>query len=188
MRRIVLMTTMAVLVALSLLVSTGFASAKSKGHVVRPGESIQKAIKAAHPGDTIVVLGGVHHGTVVIKKDRISLRGVDAVLKPPAKPASPCGASGFCVNADNVSISGFTVRNFRDNGIIAIGARNPRFISNRAINNREYGIAAFSSTGTQIIGNFTSGSDDAGIYVGDAPRANATVVGNQTYDNLFGIF
>jgi parallel beta-helix repeat protein len=189
MRRMVLMVTMAVLVALSLLVSTGFASAaKSKGHVVRPGESIQNAIKAADPGDTIVVTGGVHHGTVTIKKDGISLRGVDAVLKPPAKATSPCGASGFCVNADNVSISGFTVRNFRDNGIIAIGARNPRFISNRVYNNREYGIAAFSSTGTQIIGNFTSGSDDAGIYVGDAPRANATVVGNQTYDNLFGIF
>jgi parallel beta-helix repeat protein len=189
MRRMVLMVTMAMLVALSLLVSAGFASAaKSKGHVVRPGESIQKAIKAADPGDTIVVSRGVHRETVTINKDGISLRGVDAVLKPPAKPASPCGASGFCVEADNVSISGFTVRNFRDNGIIAIGARNPKFVSNRAYNNREYGIAAFSSTGTQIIGNLTRGSDDAGIYVGDAPRANATVVGNQTYDNLFGIF
>ena len=188
MRRIVLITTMAVLVALSLVVSAGFASAAPKGHVVRPGESIQKAVKAADRGDTIVVLGGVHHGTVVIEKDGISLRGVNAVLKPPANANSPCGASGFCVNADNVSISGFTVRNFRDNGIIAIGARNPKFISNRAINNGEYGIAAFSSTGTQIIGNLTRGSDDAGIYVGDAPRANATVVGNQTYDNLFGIF
>ena len=75
MRRIVLMTTLAVLVALSLLVSVGFASAKPNGHVVRPGESIQKAIKAAHPGDTIVVLGGVHHESVAIKKDGISLRG-----------------------------------------------------------------------------------------------------------------
>ena len=75
MRRIVLMVTMAVLIALSLLVTTGFASAKPKGHVVRPGESIQKAVKAADPGDTIVVLAGVYHGTVTIKKDGISLRG-----------------------------------------------------------------------------------------------------------------
>ena len=124
---------------------------------------------------------------MTIKKDGISLRGFDAVLKPPAKATSPCGVSGFCVNADNVSISGFTVRNFRDNGIIAIGARNPKFMTNRAINNGEYGIAAFSSTGTQIIGNLTSGSDDAGIYVGDSPHADATVAGNETYDNLLGI-
>jgi parallel beta-helix repeat protein len=190
MRRIVLMTTMAVLVALSLLVSAGFASGKPNGHVVRPGESIQKAVKAADPGDTIVVHGGVHHETVTIKKDGISLRGVDAVLKPPAKPSSPCTLqrkSGLCVQADNVSISGFTVRNFPDSGIVAMGARNPKFMSNRAINNGEYGIVAFSSTGTQIVANLTSGSDDAGIYVGDAPHANATVAANETYGNLFGI-
>jgi parallel beta-helix repeat protein len=188
MRRIVLMTTVGVLVALSLLVSTGFASAKSKGHVVRPGESIQKAIKAADPGDTIVVLGGGHHGTVVIKKDGISLRGVDAVLKPPANPNSPCGPSGFCVQADNVSISGFTVRNFPAFGIVAMGAHNAKFMTNRAFNNKEYGIAAFSSTGTKIIANLTSGSDDAGIYVGDSPHADAIVAANETYGNLFGIF
>jgi parallel beta-helix repeat protein len=192
MRRIVLLTTMAVLVALSLLVSVGFASAKPNGHVVRPGESIQKAIKAANPGDTIVVLGGVYHETVTIKKDRISLRGVDAVLKPPAKPtSSSCGPeggpSGFCVQADNVSISGFTVRNFPDTGIFAIGARNAKFMTNRAVNNRGYGIAAFSSTGTRMIANQTSGSDDAGLYVGDSPNANATVAGNETSGNFLGI-
>jgi parallel beta-helix repeat protein len=182
-----LMVTMAVLVALSLLVSAGFASAKPNGHVVRPGESIQKAINAADPGDTIVVLGGVHHGTVVIKKDGISLRGVDAVLKPPAKPSSPCGASGFCVTADNVSISGFTVRNFPATGIIAMGARNPKFMTNRAFNNGEYGIATYSSPGTKLIANLTRGSDDAGLYVGDSPHANATIAANETYDNFLGI-
>jgi parallel beta-helix repeat protein len=125
---------------------------------------------------------------VAIKKDGISLRGVDAVLKPPAKPSSSCEASGFCVQADNVSISGFTVRNFPAFGIVAMDARNAKFVTNRAFNNGEYGIAAFSSTGTKIIANLTSGSDEAGIYVGDSPHADATVAANETYGNLFGIF
>jgi hypothetical protein len=189
MRRIVLALMLGLVIAAitGATAFAGFASAKPNGHVVHPGESIQKAIEAADPGDTIVVLGGVHHESVMIKKDGISLRGVDAVIKPPAKPTSSCGASGFCVQADNVSISGFTVRNFKDFGIVAFGAKNAKFVTNRAFNNGEYGITAFSSTGTQILSNLTSGSDEAGIYVGDSPHADATVAANETYDNEFGI-
>jgi parallel beta-helix repeat protein len=186
-KRIVLIVTVAALVSVLLLAFAGFASATPNGHIVRPGESIQKAIKAADPGDTIVVLGGVHHETVEINKNGISVRGVDAVLKPPAEPNSSCGASGFCVQADNVSISGFTVRNFPDFGIVAFGAKNAKFVTNRAFNNGEYGITAFSSKGTQILSNLTSGSDEAGIYVGDSPHADATVAANETYDNFLGI-
>ena len=188
MKRVSLVLTLAALVAVSLLAFAGGASATTpKGHIVRPGESIQQAIRAADPGDTIVVLGGVHRETVEVKKDGISLRGVDAVLKPPANPTSSCGASGFCVQADDVSISGFTVRNFPDFGIVAFGARNAKFVDNRAFGNGEYGITAFSSTGTQILSNLTSGSDEAGIYVGDSPHANATVSANETYGNFLGI-
>jgi nitrous oxidase accessory protein NosD len=196
MRRIILALMLALVMATITggTAFAGFASAKPNGHVVHPSESIQKAIKAAHPGDTIVVLGGVHHETVVIKKDGISLRGDDAVLKPPANPTtsapgqeSSCGASGFCVLADNVSISGFTVRNFPDFGIVAFGAQNAKFVHNHAFNNGEYGITAFSSKGTKIIANLTSGSDEAGIYVGDSPHADATVAANDTYDNFLGI-
>jgi nitrous oxidase accessory protein NosD len=188
-KRLVLTITLAALMALSLVAFAGFASAKPKGHVVRPGQSIQKAIEAADPGDTIVVHGGVHRESVRVEKNGISLRGVDAVLKPPAKPTSSpsCGVSGFCVQADDVSISGFTVRGFPDFGIVAFGARNARFVANSAFNNGEYGIAAFSSTGTQMISNLTSGSDDAGLYVGDSPHADATVAANETYDNFLGI-
>jgi nitrous oxidase accessory protein NosD len=188
-RRTVSTITLAALTALWLVAFAGFASAKPKWHVVRPGQSIQKAIKAAHPGDTIVVRGGIHRESVKVRKDGISLRGVDAVLKPPAKTtsSSSCGVSGFCVQADHVSISGFTVRNFKDFGIVAFGARDASFVANRAFDNGEYGITAFSSTGTKIIANRTSGSDDSGIYVGDSPHADATVVANETYGNFLGI-
>ena len=200
MRRIIL----AVMLALVIAAITGgtafasFASAKPNGHVVRPGQSIQKAINAADPGDTIVV-SGVHHEDVVIRKNGIKLVGDNAVLKPPATGKSKCNA-GICVLGDvdfhtgkvssyvqNVSVIGFTTRNFKDFGIVAFGAQDARFMKNRAFDNGEYGITAFSSSGTKIIANLTSGSGEAGIYVGDSPHADATVAANETYNNLFGI-
>jgi hypothetical protein len=207
MRRIILALMLALVIAAITggTAFAGFASAKPQGHVVRPGESIQTAVDAAKPGNTITVLGGVHHESVVIRKDGLTLRGVDTSLEPPTKSTSPCdvgfGPPAFCVlgnvnfqsfpfkvsdYVEDVSITGFTVRNFRD-GIIAIGARDAKFVHDHAFNNGEYGITAFASTGTQFISNATSGAGEAGIYVGDSPRAQATIVDNETYGNLVGV-
>jgi hypothetical protein len=136
----------------------------------------------------------------VIRKNGISLRGLDAVIEPPSKVGSGCLSSGICVLGDvnfntgkvneyvnDVSVRGFTVRDFKDHGIVALGARNARFVANSAFNNGGYGITAFFSTGTQIVSNLTSGSGEAGIYVGDSPHAEATVSANETYGNLFGV-
>src|SRR5215208_966336 len=132
---IVLLATMAltVLVASGVALATAIGSAQAANKVVGPGESIQKAINAAHPGDTIVVRG-VHREDVFIRKDGIKLRGEDdAVIEAPptAKADSPCskffGPTAICVLGDqdpqtgqvlnyveDVSISGFTIRGFDD--------------------------------------------------------------------------
>src|SRR5919107_826892 len=107
-RTIVLVATM----ALTVLVASGVALAETIGSVgaqssvVGPGESIQKAVNAAHPGDTIVVRG-VHREDVVIRKNGIKLRGVDdAVIEAPttAKADSPCSKAiapvAICVFGD----------------------------------------------------------------------------------------
>ena len=192
-----------VLLALLLATVGAVGSARAQGavgNIVGPGQSIQKAINAADPGDTIIVTG-VHREDVVIRKNGISLLGRNAVIKPPARVGSPCGPSGICISGDvnfdtgkvnkyvkGVRISGFTVKNFKDQGIFALGARDAVFADNRLIGNGEYGIFALVSTGTKIISNVARGSDEAGIYVGSSPNANAKVVGNNTYGNLFGIF
>jgi parallel beta-helix repeat protein len=166
----------------------GVASAQTQRSIVGPGESIQRAVNAAERGDTIVVRG-VHRETVLIRKDGIALIGDEAVLKPPDRSTSPCGPSGFCVRGvENVTITGFTIRNFEGFGIIALGARHAEFVKNRAFNNGEYGIAAFASTGTRVISNTTGNDGEAGIYIGSSSRANATVADNNTYGNLYGIF
>src|SRR5687767_9650406 len=150
-RTILLFSTMALtlLVASGLALAAGVGSAGAQSSVVGPGESIQKAVNAADPGDTIVVRG-VHREDVVIRKDGIKLRGDDAVIEPPANADSPCsrafGPEAICVLGDeniktgklegprvsDVSVSGFTFRGFKIAGkvgesayvIDVVGARN----------------------------------------------------------------
>src|SRR5215208_2067577 len=107
-RTIVLLATMALtlLVASGVALAVGIGSAGAQSSVVGPGESIQKAVNAAHPGDTVVVRG-VHREDVVIRKNGIKLRGVDnAVIEAPprARADSPCsktfGPEAICVLGD----------------------------------------------------------------------------------------
>ena len=146
--------------ACSLALAAGVGSASADSSVVGPGESIQKAINAADPGDTIVVRG-VHHEDVIIRKNGIKLRGIDgAVIETPAgaKADSPCSRvskpTAICVLGDvslkpgeveitgprvsDVSVSGFTIRGLKDKDGLRIDvtyARNTTVAGNRVIGN-----------------------------------------------------
>jgi parallel beta-helix repeat protein len=187
------------LVALLLLGWVGSAQAANTWFV-GPNESIQAAVDGASPGDTIFVFGD-HSEDVVIQTDGLKLRGIGATMTPGSD--SLCGSEGFCVVGDvdfsgetpivnsyvkDVSISGFQISGYGDTGIIAFGAQDANFSLNHSFDNEEYGIAAFVSTGTHVLGNITRGSGEAGIYLGDSPNADATVANNVTTDNGFGIF
>jgi hypothetical protein len=144
MRRVILLlvvmaATLVFASGVALAVGVGTAGARSP--VVGPGESIQKAVNAAHPGDTIIVRG-VHKEDVIIRKDGIKLRGIDnATLEPPTKADSRCSRfygqpDGICVlgevdlkaekltgsRVSDVGISGFTIRGFSPS-IDLIGTR-----------------------------------------------------------------
>jgi parallel beta-helix repeat protein len=188
-RTIVLLATMALtlLVASGVVLGAVIGSAGAQSSVVGPGESIQKAVNAADPGDTIVVRG-VHREDVVIRKNGIKLRGDDAVIQAPtrAKADSPCskafGPEAICVLGDvnlktekltgprvsGVSVSGFTIRGFKIAGkggeaayvIDVTGARNATVVGNRLIGNVAGGIGAFSSVNTTIAKNHVIGSPE----------------------------
>jgi parallel beta-helix repeat protein len=173
-----LLTTMALtlLVASGVALATAIGSAQAANKVVGPGESIQKAVNAADPGDTIVVRG-VHREDVVITKNGIKLRGDDAVIEAPtrAKADSPCLA--ICVFGDvdfetgeltgprvrGVSVSGFTFRGFKDKeaGVIDVyAARNTTVEGNRIKGNAAKGIVFGRSANTTIANNHLIGSPE----------------------------
>jgi parallel beta-helix repeat protein len=189
-RTIVLLATMALtlLVASGVALEAGISSAGAQSAVVGPGESIQKAVNAAHPGDTIVVRG-VHREDVVIRKNGIKLRGDDAVIEAPtrAKADSLCSRAvgrpeAICVFGDvnintgkltgqrvsDVSVSGFTIRGFKikgkgDNSALVIdvyAARNATVVGNRVIGNVAGGIGAGRSVNTTVAKNHVIGSPE----------------------------
>jgi parallel beta-helix repeat protein len=201
LRRALLVCVLAGSLALALALTVGGGSAEAESSVVGPGESIQKAINAADAGDAIIV-SGVHHEDIVIRKNGISLLGqANAVIAPPARVGSPCGPSGICILGDvnfsngtvneyvkNVKVGGLTVKNFKNEGIFVVGARDATLTDNRLLDNGEYGAFALASKGTKMTSNVARGSDEAGFYIGSSSNANAKVVGNETYGNFIGVF
>ncbi len=175
-------------------------TARAATIVVNPGQSIQAAIDAANPGDTIVVRPGIYRETLLIQKDRIKLQGSLATISPPPASTSPCGDVGVCVvgNIDfntfdifgyvhNVTVTGFTIQGFADFGIMAYAAINSTFTNDHASGNGEYGITAFASQSTTIANDVTDGSGEAGIYIGDSPDSRANVHDNFSQHNAFGV-
>lgn len=214
MRRLV-MSVCAITMAAGLsLAYAGSASASSSGIaakriVIGPGQSIQKAVDNAKPGTTIVLKPGVYHQSVLIRKDRITLRGSGprrTVLKPPRHaPHNLCtavfGETGICVLAQKVgpkgkvfktvrfdTISKLSVAGFRSNGVFGYGTVGLTVTHVTAINDGDYGISRFSSTTTQFTHDVAIGNHEAGFYVGDSPDADTVVRDDWATGNQFGIF
>src|SRR5215204_1245550 len=183
-RTIPLLATMALtlLVASGLALAAGVGSAAAESSVVGPGEPIQKDINAADPGDTIIVRG-VHHEDVIIRKNGIKLRGIDgAVIETPAgaKADSLCSRvskpTAICVLGDlslkpgeleitgppvsDVSVSGFTIRGLKDKDGLRIDAtytRNTTIVGNRVIGNGAQAIGVAGSVNTTVAKNHVIG-------------------------------
>jgi nitrous oxidase accessory protein NosD len=181
--------------AAALLVPALPASART--HVVRPGESIQTAIDAASPGDTIDVKRGTYTEYLqIVDKGRITLKGEKgAVLKPAATPgATVCTSmgelTGVCVvgsvarPSTSDRITGLRITGFEANGIFAFGTNKLRVDHTTLSSNGVYGAFSSTSTRTRFDHNLVRGNRGAaGLYIGDSPRARATVTSNKLLNN-----
>ena len=89
--------------------------------------NLQAAVDAAQPGDTLLVCPGSYSGTVTIGAGKTGLtllgqqRNMEDRVGDPAQESvlagSPLGSPGFAVQADDVTISDFTIMHTGDTGI-----------------------------------------------------------------------
>jgi len=162
--------------------------------VVHPGESIQSAVDAAQPGDTVMVLAGTYRESVLITKPGLTLRGAGerTVITPAAaqapkatkatkgaeeaKAAHACatGGNGVCVigtkgnTVDDVRIRSLTVSGFDKSGIWASWTDGLSVRRVTAGENGTWGIAQERSTRGDFRNNTATGNGDAGIFVANS--------------------
>jgi nitrous oxidase accessory protein NosD len=188
----------------------GAPQAHAAGAVLRvdAGESVQRALDAAQPGDTVYLGPGTYRESIQVKKSGVTVRGAGdrTVLVPAttkARAANACAAAGngICVQGtaahplEDVRISDLTVRGFKKNGVWA--SRTDELVVHHvtAEKNGTWGIAQERSTEGRFVNNTARANGDAGIFLantvdtegGATDAEGALVRGNDLVGNRIGL-
>jgi len=147
--------------------------------------TIQAAINAASPGDTIKVASGTYYEHIIVNKSNLKLMGED--------PHNTIIDGNWTdnvvtVTVDNVSVSGFTIKNadsLAHSGIYLYNCSGSVISGNTIIFNHWDGISLYYTNNTTIIGNIISYSI-AGIGLHNSH--NNTIADNRITSNVRGIF
>jgi parallel beta-helix repeat protein len=159
----------------TLFIGVGFADGSILK--VNPGESLQTAINAARPGDTIEVESGIYAGPVSMTK-RLSLHGIDTGEGEPVIDAGGMGSAVVLLVAGS-SLEGFSIENAGGSELdagIKVSARNMTIRKN-IIRDNNIGIRLQFSKDNTIEGNDFF-NNDRGIFLFSSK-------GNTIKDNSF---
>jgi parallel beta-helix repeat protein len=193
------------------VLGTGLAAAAPSAadqrlHVVRPGESIQKAVDAAGVGDTVLITPGTYKESVLVTTAGLTLRGMGSrtVIQPGTKKAANAcaeGGNGICVvgtkelGVKGVTVANLTVTGFPKSGVSALWTDGLTVRNVSAVKNGVWGIAQERSVRSVLRGNTALDNGDAGLFLANtikeelgASDTGGTIVDrNKAEGNRIGI-
>lgn len=153
--------------------------------VVKDGDSIQEAVKAAVAGTTIRVMPGTYHETVYIDKDGIRLIGVIEKGKRAVLDGEGKLNDAILYSGNNVVVENFKITRYKGNGIMSQAGNNWEIRNNIIVDTGVYGIFPQLGQNGVVEHNVVSGIEDAAIYVGMSD--NVHVAFNDVFDSVAGI-
>jgi parallel beta-helix repeat protein len=153
--------------------------------VVREGESIQDAVNAAKPGDTIRIMPGTYRETVYIDKDGIRLIGVIEAGNWPTLEGEGRLNDAVLYSGNDIVVENLRIMHYKGNAIMGQAGNNFEIRNNLIVDTGVYGIFPQLGQNGLIEGNVVSGIEDAAIYVGMSD--NVHVAHNEVFDSVAGI-
>jgi parallel beta-helix repeat protein len=157
--------------ALVAAVALGVASSAT-ARTISVTTSIQAAVNAASPGDTVIVPPGTYHESVAVAKNDITIRGSrGAILDASGFPVgirASAGAGCPLATLTGITIEGLRIENASFTGVLLSGVNGFAVRGGVYTGNDEYAIFPVCSRNGVIDGNQVGGTDDAAIYVGNS--------------------
>jgi parallel beta-helix repeat protein len=130
--------------------------------------------------------GGQRNGIVAVPSEHYDCMSCHASLAPPFTLLPH--AEGMQLSQEptiyGLTISGFTIRDFSNNGLFARGVDGYAFVDVHSVNNPNYGIFPVSTRNGVITRSSATGADDSGIWV--ETSQNVSVTHNVVEDNVNG--
>ncbi len=136
--------------------------------------TIQAAVDAAQPGDLILISPGTYNEAVDVTVDELTIRGLDrneVILDGDFQLDNAIRVIG----ANGVAVENLTTQNYTKNGVFFTGVVGYRASYITTYRTGDYGIYAFDSTEGQLDHSYTSGSPDAGVYIGQCFPCDAVI-------------
>ncbi|MER6355018.1 right-handed parallel beta-helix repeat-containing protein [Streptomyces sp. NPDC001634] len=174
--------------------------------LVRPGGSIQKAVDAAKPGDTVLLSAGTYRESIRVTTSGLTLRGMgpNTVIEPAAGPASNACAkagNGICVEGkaghpvDDTTVTALTLSGFAKNGLWSSWTDRLTVRQVTAEKNKQWGIAQERSTRGVFLDNTARDNGDAGLFLanmvstegGAIDTRGAVIARNRLQGNRVGV-